>query len=69
MICKKEGGTDGAQAYRWFTNNFEPRNTIEIAEKTDKQGCNSKPKTVRDFIEENSLSSHIGIISAGEVIA
>jgi hypothetical protein len=30
-----EDGADREQAYGWFTSNFEPGQTIEIAEKTD----------------------------------
>jgi len=36
LLLTDEGGADREQAYRWFTSNFEPGNTIEIAEKTDK---------------------------------
>lgn len=35
LLLSNEGGADREQAYRWFTSNFEPGNTIEIAEKTD----------------------------------
>jgi spectinomycin phosphotransferase len=36
LLLTDEGGADREQAYGWFTSNFEPGNTIEIAEKTDK---------------------------------
>jgi spectinomycin phosphotransferase len=41
MICEQlllsdEGGADRERSYGWFTSNFEPGGTIEIAEKTDK---------------------------------
>lgn len=34
LLMTKEGGADREQAYQWFTSNFEPGQTIEIAEKT-----------------------------------
>ena len=34
LLSTEEGGADRDQAYRWFTSNFEPGQTIEIAEKT-----------------------------------
>ena len=34
LLLSDEGGADREQAYKWFTGNFEPGNTIEIAEKT-----------------------------------
>jgi spectinomycin phosphotransferase len=34
LFLTDEGGADREQAYRWFTSNFEPGNTIEIADKT-----------------------------------
>lgn len=34
LLLTDEGGADRVQAYRWFTRNFEPGQTIEIAEKT-----------------------------------
>jgi len=34
LLLTDEGGADREQAYGWFTSNFEPGNTIEIAEKT-----------------------------------
>ena len=34
LLLTDEGGADREQAYRWFTSNFEPGQTIEIAEKT-----------------------------------
>ena len=41
VICEQllftdEGGADRERSYGWFTSNFEPESTIEIAEKTDK---------------------------------
>jgi spectinomycin phosphotransferase len=36
LLTTDEGGADREQAYRWFTSNFEPGQTIELAEKTDK---------------------------------
>jgi spectinomycin phosphotransferase len=36
LLLSDEGGADREQSYGWFTSNFEPGNTIEIAEKTDK---------------------------------
>jgi spectinomycin phosphotransferase len=36
LLLTDEGGADREEAYRWFTSNFEPGQTIEIAEKTDK---------------------------------
>jgi spectinomycin phosphotransferase len=35
LFLTDEGGADREQAYRWFTSNFEPSQTIEIAERTD----------------------------------
>ena len=35
LLLTDEGGADREQAYRRFTVNFEPGNTIEIAEETD----------------------------------
>ncbi len=40
VICEQilltdEGGADRERSYGWFTSNFEPGSTIEIAEKTD----------------------------------
>jgi spectinomycin phosphotransferase len=35
LLLTDEGGADREQAYRRFTSNFEPGQTIEIAEKTD----------------------------------
>ena len=35
LLLTDEGGADREQAYRWFTGNFEPGSTIEIAEMTD----------------------------------
>jgi spectinomycin phosphotransferase len=36
LLLTNEGGADREEAYRRFTGNFEPSQTIEIAEKTDK---------------------------------
>ena len=36
LLLTNEGGADREEAYRRFTGNFEPDQTIEIAEKTDK---------------------------------
>lgn len=36
LLLSDEGGADRERSYRWFTSNFEPGSTIEIAEKTDK---------------------------------
>jgi spectinomycin phosphotransferase len=35
LLLTNEGGTDRERSYGWFTSNFEPGSTIEIAEKTD----------------------------------
>jgi spectinomycin phosphotransferase len=35
LLLTDEGGADREQAYRWFTSNFEPGQTIEIAKDTD----------------------------------
>jgi spectinomycin phosphotransferase len=35
LFLSDEGGADREQAYRWFTSNFEPGSTIEIAKRTD----------------------------------
>ena len=35
LLLSDEGGADREQGYRWFTSNFEPRSTIEIADKTN----------------------------------
>lgn len=34
LLSTDEGGADREQAFGWFTSNFEPGNTIEIANKT-----------------------------------
>jgi len=34
LLMSDEGGADREQAYRWFTSNFEPGQTIEIADMT-----------------------------------
>jgi spectinomycin phosphotransferase len=36
LLLTNEGGADRERSYGWFTSNFEPGSTIEIAEKTDK---------------------------------
>ncbi|MDQ2691099.1 MAG: phosphotransferase, partial [Chloroflexota bacterium] len=36
LLTTDEGGADREQAYKWFTSNFEPGSTIEIAHRTDK---------------------------------
>ena len=41
LICEQllltdEGGAGREQAYKWFTSNFEPGQTIEIAYEIDK---------------------------------
>lgn len=36
LLLSDEGGADRERSYGWFTNNFEPGSTIEIAGKTDK---------------------------------
>ncbi len=36
LLLTNEGGADRERSYGWFTSNFEPGNTIEIAQKTDK---------------------------------
>jgi len=36
LLLSDEGGTDREQAYRWFTSNFEPSQTIAIADNTYK---------------------------------
>ena len=36
LLLTDEGGADRERSYGWFTSNFEPGQTIEIAEKTDK---------------------------------
>src|SRR5215207_1812015 len=36
LLLTDEGGADRERSYRWFTSNFEPGQTIEIAKKTDK---------------------------------
>jgi len=35
LLLTDEGGADRERSYGWFTSNFEPRSTIEIAGKTD----------------------------------
>ena len=37
LLLTKEGGADRERSYGWFTSNFEPGNTIEIAENTFKR--------------------------------
>lgn len=36
LLLTNEGGADRERSYGWFTSNFEPGNTIEIANRTDK---------------------------------
>ena len=36
LLPSNEGGEDRERSYGWFTSNFEPGGTIEIAERTDK---------------------------------
>ena len=36
LLLKYEGGADREQAFRWFTCNFEPGQTIEIADQSYK---------------------------------
>ena len=36
LFLTDEGGADRERSLGWFTSNFEPGQTIEIAEKTDK---------------------------------
>jgi spectinomycin phosphotransferase len=36
LFLSNEGGADRERAYGWFTSNFEPGSTIEIAQNTDK---------------------------------
>jgi len=36
LLLTDEGSADRERSYGWFTSNFEPGNTIEIADKTDK---------------------------------
>jgi spectinomycin phosphotransferase len=36
LLLTDEGGADRERSYGWFTSNFEPGGTIEIAQKTDK---------------------------------
>jgi spectinomycin phosphotransferase len=35
LLSTDEGGADRERSYGWFTSNFEPDQTIEIAERTD----------------------------------
>ena len=35
LLLTEEGGADRKRSYGWFTSNFEPGGTIEIAEKTE----------------------------------
>ena len=34
LLCSNEGGADRERSYGWFTSNFEPGGTIEIADRT-----------------------------------
>jgi spectinomycin phosphotransferase len=36
LLLTDEGGADRERSYGWFTSNFEPGQTIEIAERTDR---------------------------------
>jgi spectinomycin phosphotransferase len=36
LLLTNEGGADRERSFGWFTSNFEPSQTIEIAERTDK---------------------------------
>jgi spectinomycin phosphotransferase len=36
LLFSDEGGADRERSYGWFTSNFEPGSTIEIAEQTDR---------------------------------
>src|SRR5215207_7037757 len=42
LLLTDEGGADRERSYGWFTSNFEPGQTIEIARKTDKLLQNQK---------------------------
>ena len=35
LLLTDEGGADRERSYGWFTSNFEPGSTIEIAKKTE----------------------------------
>ena len=37
LLWSNEGGEDRERSYGWFTSNFEPGGTIEIAQRTDQQ--------------------------------
>jgi len=37
LLSSNEGGADRERSYGWFTGNFEPGGTIELAEETDRQ--------------------------------
>ena len=37
LLLSNEGGADRERSYGWFTGNFEPGGTIELAEQTDQQ--------------------------------
>jgi len=41
LLLTDEGGADRERSYGWFTSNFEPGQTIEIAQKTDAEGNRS----------------------------
>ncbi len=43
LLLIDEGGADRPEAYERFTGNFDPGETIEIAQKTDVQAMASKP--------------------------
>jgi spectinomycin phosphotransferase len=36
ILLSDEGGADRERSYGWFTSNFEPGSTIDIADETDK---------------------------------
>ncbi len=36
LLLTYEGGADRERSYGWFTSNFEPGGTIEIAQRTDR---------------------------------
>lgn len=36
LLLTEEGGADQERSFEWFTSNFEPGSTIEIARKTDR---------------------------------
>lgn len=42
LLLSNEGGADRERSYGWFTSNFEPGGTMEIAEKTDKRSMKER---------------------------